>query len=551
MGHVCSLKEPCESISLEPNETHEENLPFFGDCNALVPQASSRARAVIFARVSSHLLDQIFSVSGQLGTGTYGTVYKAGPKNSIDLQFTQAAVKTFSKPQLHPRDVESHHMWRVRCGMFHEERMVLAGLEHPHITQLCGSFMEESALHLVMEICDGGDLFSCINQCVFFAEARAQVVFWQMVSVTSYLHRLYVIHRDMKPENWLFTDRDADTVKLCDFGSAVQLSGMRPRTRNLGGTIVYQAPEIHMGRGSGAFADDWGLGAVLYTMLVGAHPFKQAGATDAVCVDKICQGAFNQEHSHWISLSEGAKYLVEQFLMVDENERMSCTESFTNDWVALGAPRSHTKGGFRLSAAKALQLAKIVSGLDELQRLVLVVCARLPCKATASAQRSASKNHAIPWYALFVHLDRDCDGRLSKKELREGLAQLMGPSMQDDEVITALDVDNNGFIDWAEWCMLALLEAISSDSSSLLENDEPWRSAHRLLDGPTGDGLISSRDFFSLPGLLGEGGREAQRTAVMRRWASGMTEDGSMGLKVSDLQRMFSSIAPLPELVIM
>ena len=36
-------------------------------------------------------------------------------------------------------------------------------------------------------------------------------------------------------------------------------------------------------------------------------------------------------------------------------------------------------------------------GLDELQRLVLVVCARLPCKATASAQRGASKNHAIPW----------------------------------------------------------------------------------------------------------------------------------------------------------
>ena len=72
-----------------------------------------------------------------------------------------------------------------------------------------------------------------------------------------------MIHRDLKPENWLFVRREEDTIKLCDFGSAVQLSATRSRTRQLGGTVVYQAPEIHLGLGGGAAADDWGLGAVL------------------------------------------------------------------------------------------------------------------------------------------------------------------------------------------------------------------------------------------------------------------------------------------------
>lgn len=556
MGQSCNLKEPCESIALEQNELHEDSLAFFGalsgDLNQQLPRSASRAsRALIFARCSNHLLDEVFVRHEQLGTGTYGVVHRAVSRQSEDAAAGfQAAIKTFSRPSQLGRDADAHQMWRVRCGVFHEERMVLAGLEHPHMTQLLGSFLEEAALHLVLEICDGGDLFGLIKDGTHFSEMRAQHIFWQMLSVMNYLHRSYVIHRDLKPENWLLLRRDSDAIKLCDFGSAVQLSAMRPRTWQLGGTVVYQAPEIHLGRGGGASADDWGLGAILYTMLVGNHPFKQGMQSDQVCVDQICQGAFNREHVHWVALSSEVRYLIEQFLIVEENERMSSTEAFSNDWVALGAPDGHSKGVLRLSAAKAFQLAKIVSLFDDIQRLVLAVCARLPSKAISSVQRSVTKEDCpIPWYSLFVHLDRDCDGRLSKAELRDGLAQLMGPSMQDDEVIDALDVDSNGFIDWAEWCMLALLEALSSDTS-LIEISEPWRSAHRLLDGPTGDGLISWRDIAPLPGPLGDSCRDGDSSNIVR-WTSGRTDDGAVGLTVSDLQNMFSSIGPLPELVIM
>jgi calcium-dependent protein kinase len=364
-----------------------------------------------------------------------------------------------------------------------------------------------------------------------------------MISAASYLHRMHVIHRDVKPENWLFVRRDVDTIKLCDFGSAVQLSFTRPRTHQLGGTIVYQAPEIHFGRGGGAPADPWGLGCVLYTMLVGRHPFKVPGVKDELCVEQICQGAFNRNTANWVTVPPAAQRVIESFITVDEKQRMSSSEAPFDAWVALGAPAVHAQASIRVGAAKALQLAKIVNTLDPLQRLVLVVCARLPPKPDDAGQPISK----VPWYALYTHLDQDGDGRLCKSELIDGLAQLMGPSVHDDEVIDALDVDGNGFVDWAEWCMLELIEKISSDAS-ISEQAEPWRSAHRLLDGPTGDGLISFHDL----GTISQFGNSSECNKLLQKWSSSVsTQNNFTGLTVQDLQSMFKSIKRPTDLLIM
>merc|ERR1712113_1359223 len=95
-------------------------------------------------------------------------------------------------------------------------------------------------------------------------------------------------------------------------------------------------------------------------------------------------------------------------------------------------------------------------------------------------------------------LDDDGDGRLEIDEFVTGLKQLVGHrpncSVGNLQMLAhGLDVDGSGYIDWVEWVAVALL---SADSSLLCP--EPLLTAFRLLDRPSGDGLIGSADILAV-----------------------------------------------------
>jgi len=117
-----------------------------------------------------------------------------------------------------------------------------------------------------------------------------RLVLQPVLAAMQYLHSLGIVHRDIKPENVLFMEDS--TLKLGDFGLAIDLNAERPNTR--AGTLDYMAPEVlrcptkstpdefkgvpGMPTYSTA-ADVWGLGAILYHLLVGQPPFREAQQT--------------------------------------------------------------------------------------------------------------------------------------------------------------------------------------------------------------------------------------------------------------------------------
>jgi 5'-AMP-activated protein kinase catalytic alpha subunit len=105
----------------------------------------------------------------------------------------------------------------------HREIYILAGMEHPNVMQLFEVIDSTSKCHLVMELCQGRNLYHHIkkrpNKCL--TETEAIPVFRQIVSAVIYMHALGLVHRDLKLENILIDEAaQINQVKLIDFGFA-------------------------------------------------------------------------------------------------------------------------------------------------------------------------------------------------------------------------------------------------------------------------------------------------------------------------------------------
>lgn len=94
--------------------------------------------------------------------------------------------------------------------------------EHPNIVRIKGTYEDAISVHLVMELCEGGELFDRIVQKGHYSEREAAKLIGVIVSVLESCHSLGVMHRDLKPENFLFQSVEEDAaLKATDFGLSV------------------------------------------------------------------------------------------------------------------------------------------------------------------------------------------------------------------------------------------------------------------------------------------------------------------------------------------
>lgn len=173
--------------------------------------------------------------------------------------------------------------------------------------------------YLVLEYVQGGELFDYVSSRGKLPEHEAVRLFRQMIAGLSYCHRLGICHRDLKPENILL-DKDLN-IKLADFGMAtLQANGQMLRTSC--GSPHYASPEIISGyKYSGAKADIWSVGVILYAMLAGTLPFDCGGDMDAL-MRSIRKGRYNLQP--WFTPE--ASDLIRRILVVNPNERISMDE---------------------------------------------------------------------------------------------------------------------------------------------------------------------------------------------------------------------------------
>ena len=124
---------------------------------------------------------------------------------------------------------------------------ILKKTDHPHIIKYYATFHDEKYFHIVMEYCNGGELFERLTTTGKFDESRAKHTIENILKAISHLHSKDIIHRDLKPENLLF-NKPGDTaeIKLIDFGLA-KFGANKNQLHTKVGTPYYVSPEVLKG----------------------------------------------------------------------------------------------------------------------------------------------------------------------------------------------------------------------------------------------------------------------------------------------------------------
>lgn len=160
---------------------------------------------------------------------------------------------------------------------FRREAESAARLNHPHICSILDYGEAGETVYLVMPYLPSGSLADRLARDRTVAPVAAAAIVAQIATALDYAHRRGVVHRDVKPDNVLF-DEDLNAV-VTDFGIATARFHARlTGTGRAMGTPHYMSPEQAMGKQVDGRSDIYGLGVMLYEMLVGAPPFDAADA---------------------------------------------------------------------------------------------------------------------------------------------------------------------------------------------------------------------------------------------------------------------------------
>ena len=283
-----------------------------------------------------------YSIRRCIGVGGYGKVYEASVLRTGEL----VAIKDLEKRKVFETPgLEA----RVRA-----EAQLHSLMNHPAIVKMHTFFEDSLHVYFVLELCPFGDLKKWLSSSVLSSSMRttattttpllpppsgsngtcsdteARLIVKQVASALAYLHEtLRVIHRDIKLSNILISKIQPLTVKLCDFGLAVQATdddNIAGADRTLCGTPSYISPECLLRKPHGFERDAWALGVVLCALLTRETPFSNAAAVSGGRVDAALEKMKRGVISLPKSLNERgslAKDLVERLLSYEPERRPS------------------------------------------------------------------------------------------------------------------------------------------------------------------------------------------------------------------------------------
>lgn len=199
------------------------------------------------------------------------------------------------------------------------EIIVMSELRHPNIVTLHEVFYEQDHIHLIMDLCKGGELYDMISTQRHLTEYKALQLFGQLLQALKYMHGLGIAHRALCIENIMLYDREQTRLKVISFSNAGRVASHHFTNKH--GSPLYMAPEVFAGSYTHK-CDIWSSGVILFTMLCGYQPFS---ANTVEELEKILSARTIPKTMEWNSLAPPLKEIIEQML-TSEHSRLPASE---------------------------------------------------------------------------------------------------------------------------------------------------------------------------------------------------------------------------------
>lgn len=449
---------PSNSQQLAANEASKENtkrdlpLPSPKKKDNIMRRADNQTCYVLGHKTPN--IRDLYTLGRKLGQGQFGVTYLC-----TEIATGQDyACKSISKRKLISKeDVEDV---RREIQIMHH----LAG--HKNIVTIKGAYEDPLYVHIVMELCSGGELFDRIIQRGHYTERKAAELTKIIVGVVEACHSLGVMHRDLKPENFLLVNKDDDfSLKAIDFGLSVFFKPDQIFT-DVVGSPYYVAPEV-LKKHYGPEADVWTAGVILYILLSGVPPFW--AETQQGIFDAVLKGHIDFDSDPWPVISDSAKDLIRKMLCSRPSDRLTAHEVLCHPWICENGVAPD-----RAIDPAVLSRLKQFSAMNKLKKMALRVIAE-----------SLSEEEIAGLREMFKAMDTDNSGAITFDELKAGLRRY-GSTLKDTEIrdlMDAADVDNSGTIDYGEFIAATV-------HLNKLEREEHLVAAFRYFD-KDGSGYIT------------------------------------------------------------
>ena len=369
-------------------------------------------------------IEKYYQFIKEIGHGAYAHVYRCQNISTGNVYACKKFVKKYIKNKTR----------------FKTELNLLKATDHPNIIKLYETFEDKANVYLIMEECNGGELFERLAMNAknhkLFTEKDAAKIMKQILEAVNYLHFHGVCHRDLKPENILLSSMDEySQLKLIDFGLSKVLKTIDSNIKGEVGTLYYMAPEVFLGKYNEK-CDVWSCGVILYIILSGNPPFFDTN--NEKLKEKICNIEYNFDLPIFSKISEDAKDLLRQ-IFVPYESRPTISDILNSTWVKENAPNS---------SSESLNIDW--GHIQKYSKLNLVQKSVINYRAFHMNPQESQK-----FIEMFKLMDKNSDGVLSLEEIKTGIQQckLMGEMNEEaiENLFNNMDLDKNGLVNYTEF----------------------------------------------------------------------------------------------------
>ena len=255
-----------------------------------------------------------YIIKKTIGKGTFSKVKLGVHKETKQ----KVAIKILEKSAI----VEKDDLERII-----REMTILNQIDHINVIKVYDIYESEDNYLIIMEYCEGGELFNYIVKNQKLSEEETSFFFYQIINGVEYLHSKNIVHRDLKPENLLLCE--GNILKIIDFGLSNFYNGNYLSTPC--GSPCYASPEMVSGNKYNGFnIDIWAIGIILFAMLCGYLPFEDDD--NDILFQKILECKLDYPKH----LSPLAKDIMKKILVTNPEKRIKIPQIKKHKFYLMG-----------------------------------------------------------------------------------------------------------------------------------------------------------------------------------------------------------------------